>query len=296
MKAPVRGSSRADPQLAAVQRRLDALRRSSPELADAAALYAAWLPLVRGVGASLPEPQLDLPAAQHSLVAGRPILTGQDLVFDVDGAARLFTILCRAAEAAGPGRAAPLRALRRAVERRTLDLALLWPALAAGDQACLDQLAARAGLDRAWLRLLGQYSLAPGLRALAAGPVRPLSLDGWQRGVCPLCGSPPLLAEVQGKEGARRLRCGLCGLGWSYPRLQCVACRTTNHHHLGFLCLEGEGEKYRLQTCDLCHGYVKVVVTFEAIAVDMLAVEDLATLHLDSLAAERGFTRLLVPA
>jgi FdhE protein len=250
---------------------------------------------VRAAGAAQPEPQLDLTAAQHSLAAGQPILTVQDLVFDRSRAAQLFTTLCRAAETAAPGRAEPLRALRRAVERRTLDLALLWPALAAGDQACLDQLAARAGLDRAWLRLLGQHSLLPGLRALAAGPARTLRLEGWQRGACPLCGSPPLLAEVQGKEGARRLRCGLCGLGWSYPRLQCVACRTTNHRHLGFLCLEGEGEKYRLQTCDLCHGYLKVVVTFEAIAIDMLAVEDLATLHLDSLAAECGFARAAVP-
>jgi FdhE protein len=105
-----------------------------------------------------------------------------------------------------------------------------------------------------------------------------------------MCGNTPTLSEIQGKEGERRLRCGWCGAGWYYPRLRCAFCRTDGHKTLGYLAVEGEEEKYRLQTCDVCRGYLKVVVTFDPIPVELLPVEDLATLHLDSIARERGFT------
>ncbi len=108
--------------------------------------------------------------------------------------------------------------------------------------------------------------------------------------MCLVCGSAPALAEIQGKEGGRRLRCGLCAAGWPYPRVKCTFCANTNHLSLGTLSVEGEGEKYRVQTCDVCRGYVKVVVTFDPIPEDMLAVEDLATYHLDLVAAERGYS------
>jgi formate dehydrogenase maturation protein FdhE len=55
--------------------------------------------------------------------------------------------------------------------------------------------------------------------------------------------------------------------------------------------VEGEEEKYRLQTCDVCRRYIKVVVTYDPIPVDLLLVEDLVTLHLDHIAGERDFAR-----
>jgi FdhE protein len=87
------------------------------------------------------------------------------------------------------------------------------------------------------------------------------------------------------------LRCGLCGAGWSYPRLQCAFCANTQHQSLGYLSVDGEEEKYRLQTCEVCRGYLKVVVTFDPIPVDLLPLEDLATLHLDLIAVERQYVR-----
>jgi FdhE protein len=102
------------------------------------------------------------------------------------------------------------------------------------------------------------------------------------------------LGEIQGKEGGRRLRCAMCGADWPYPRLQCAFCANKEYQTLGYISLEGEDDKYRLQTCDRCHGYLKVVVTFDPTPIDQLAVEDLATLHLDLIAAEREFARVPV--
>src|SRR5262249_48658671 len=100
----------------------------------------------------------------------------------------------------------------------------------------------------------------------------------------------PLLAELRGLEQLRFLRCGLCGTEWEYPRLQCPFCGTRDHQVLGYFHMEGEEAKYRAATCDACRGYVKTVSTLAALSGARLLVADLATLHLDLAAADRGYT------
>ena len=115
--------------------------------------------------------------------------------------------------------------------------------------------------------------------------------DRWKRGYCPVCGSSPSLSEIQGKEGARRLRCGLCGAGWPFPHLRCAFCNNPDYKLLSYFSVEGEEDRYKLQACNVCQGYIKIVKTFDPIPVDLLPVRDLATLHLDLIAAEHGYTR-----
>jgi FdhE protein len=86
----------------------------------------------------------------------------------------------------------------------------------------------------------------------------------------------------------------MCGADWPYPRLQCAFCATEDYKQLGYISIAGEEDKYRLQTCDKCRGYLKVVVTFDPTPIDQLSIEDLATLHLDLIAGEREFTRVAV--
>jgi ribosomal protein S27AE len=199
---------------------------------------------------------------------------------------------------AGNGDGAALRAaaaqIRRAVEENELDLPAVWAALAMGDWGRLELAATGLRLDSELLRLLAHNSLKPALRVWAQGLKGVVDLDHWRRGQCPLCGSPPLLAEIQGKEGERRLRCGACGADWNYPRLKCAFCANQDYKSLGYISREGEEEKYRLQTCDQCRGYLKLVVTFDPTPVDLLPVEDLATLHLDLIANEREYLRMPV--
>jgi FdhE protein len=47
-----------------------------------------------------------------------------------------------------------------------------------------------------------------------------------------------------------------------------------------------------VEICDNCHGYLKVIAAFSPTPVEMLAVEDLATLHLDYIAHARGYARV----
>lgn len=324
------GPAKRDPQTEAVLKRLDTLAERAPDLAEPIAFYRAALPLLREAQAQVTQFTLDPETVQRKTAFGLSLLVGEDLPLDPNTTRDLFLRLCRVAEAVGAPaghkssglsplfsrgkpdplklieqaldgdgdgaalRSAAARQIRRAVERDELDLVAVWEALASGDWRRIELIAAGLKLDPELLRLLAQNSLKPALRVWAQGLKSTGDLDHWRGGQCPMCGSPPLLAEIQGKEGARRLRCGMCGADWGYPRLQCAFCGNKDHKSLGYISVEGEEEKYRLQTCDACRGYLKVVVTYDPTPVDLLPVEDLATLHLDLIASEREYVRVPV--
>ncbi|MCI0394807.1 MAG: formate dehydrogenase accessory protein FdhE [Chloroflexi bacterium] len=312
------------PQVEAALKRLDDLARRKPEMAEAVAFYRALIPALHEAQQAVPTFTFDPTLAQRKLESGRPLLVGEDLPLDTEATADLFLRLCRIVEnsaaTATPHRAAwspfkrghsnpteqaredntaflraaAARQIRHAVLQNQLDLAGVWLATATGDEQRVELAAATLHLDPGLLRVLAQNSLKPALHAWAQGFNRVVDLDHWRRGRCPMCGNPPTLSEIQGKEGERRLRCARCGAGWYYPRLQCPFCHSQDYKTLGYIAVEGEEEKYRLQTCDACRGYLKVVVTYDPIPVELLSVEDLATLHLDWIANERGFARVPV--
>jgi formate dehydrogenase accessory protein FdhE len=315
-----------DPQREAILQRLGRLAEQKPELAELIAFYRTMLPLLREAQRTVEPFSLAPQVAQQKLRAGLPLLLGEALPLDLEATQALFIQLCQiieeiGQEAVGPvkrsgwsffrrgqpdaaqllaqaeaGNETALRAMasaqiRQAVEQGQLDLGAVWGALAAGETQAIQQMARELQLDEELLRTLAQNSLKPALRVWAKGLQGQVDLEEWRRGSCPMCGSAPALAEIQGKEGARHLRCTLCGADWSYPRLQCVFCNTRDHRRLGYLSVEEEAEKYSLQVCEACRGYIKVIITFEPTPADLLPVEDLATLHLDLIAAERQYTR-----
>lgn len=268
----------------------------------------AGLPLLVGEALPLDEAQLrtlflqlcrllEAPAADTPTTHAERGRTGKSLfAFFSRGAPDPVNLLDRVHHGYSASlRAAAAQQIRQAVEQQWLDLGELWLALLAGDTAHFAQIAGHARLDGALLHTLGQHTLRPALRRWMT-ELKPLADfdNAWSAGVwrhlgCPMCGSAPQLSEIQGKEGARRLRCGACGMGWGYPRLTCAFCANADYHTLGYLSLEGEEEKYRLQTCALCRRYLKVIVTFDPLPVDQLPLEDLATLYLDTIAVQHGF-------
>jgi len=313
------------PQIEAALKRLDDLAQRKPELAETVTFYRAVIPVLYQARQAVPAFTLDPDRAQQKLKMGQPLLVGEDLPLDGSATMALFLRLCQIIEntavsptpratgwslfkrgrpdavqvmaqaVEGNGialRATATRQIRQAVEQNQLDLAHIWGAIAMGDEISLAHAAAQLQLDASLLFVLVQNSLKPALQTWAQGVNQIVNLAYWRHGYCPMCGNAPALAEIKGKEGARHLRCTLCAASWSYPRLQCPFCNSRDHKVLGYLAVEDEEEKYRLQTCDACRNYLKVVVTYDPIPIDQLIVEDLATLHLDLVANERDFVRL----
>ena len=71
-------------------------------------------------------------------------------------------------------------------------------------------------------------------------------------------------------------------------------CGNQDHNSLGYLYAESQPDKMRVEVCDQCHGYLKVIASFSPTPPELLAIEDLATLHLDYIAQQRGYARVAV--
>jgi FdhE protein len=308
----------ADP----IVQRLNALAQESSDLADAARVYAVILPLLRDANLDVAPIDLTEATARAKLEQGLPLLHEVDLAVDAQGVRDLMIRLARALEEppaphtapkarahapdafalyesarSGDGemlRAAAVRQIRLALEADRVDMSALLPRVTAGDRAFVAMLARESKLDEGLLWALAQNAIKPGLRAWQR-ELSTLAANGnWQRGYCFVCGAAATLGELQGNDQEKHLRCGTCGADWRFPRLQCLYCGNTDPKTLGYLYPEKLREQMRIDICDNCHGYLKVISAFSPTPVECLAVQDLATLHLDYIAQERGYARVAI--
>jgi FdhE protein len=123
-----------------------------------------------------------------------------------------------------------------------------------------------------------------------------LEVDGLTsvaEGACPSCGSAPVASLVVGWQGAHGTRfcvCSLCATLWHVVRVKCALCNSTK----GISYREVEGGpsvgKVRAETCEECHGYLKIMLQQVDPALDPVA-DDVATLDLDLLVRDAGYNR-----
>ena len=301
-----RPSGAADP----IVKRLRRLVKGSPDLKDGAQLYETILPILRDTDLSPAPVALTRDQARVKMEAGLPLLHDLDLELDIAAAGELMLRLARAAEKTAmkkqthrwmmpwlggshkPGIAA--RRVRLALEEDRFAAAIL-PHIAAGESDAVTSATQGLELSPNLVRTLAQNALKPALRAWCR-QLTPLA-EGieWHRGYCFICGAVPTLGELQENDQVKHLRCGSCGADWRSPRLQCMYCGNEDHNSQHCLYAEGKAERTRVEVCDKCRGYLKVIASFTPAAPEMLDVEDLATLHLDYIAQERGYARLAVP-
>jgi FdhE protein len=274
--------------------RLRALAQGSPDLQDAARMYEAILPVLRdadlGVGPIFLTPE----QARGKMEKGQPLLSGLDLVLDVESVRELMIKLAAAVETVRePGEAA--RRIRLALEENKPDIGALLPHVAAGEDGPVTSASNDLRLEPGLFLTLARAALKPALRAWCR-LLAPLAKGtAWHKGSCFVCGAVATLAELQENNQVKHMRCSSCGADWRLSRLQCVHCGNEDHKTLRCLYPENGLERARLEVCDKCRGYLKVISSFAPAPPEMLTVEDLATLHLDYLAQERGYARRPVP-
>lgn len=170
-------------------------------------------------------------------------------------------------------------------------------------RAALDGLAAAApgALEAQARRLLAgevpaaEVAAAPFLGAAlqvlftAAAAGLPAAAVARAEAGCPVCGGAPAVGVIVGDDRLRYLACGLCGTAWHHTRLQCVLCRSAAD--LSYLELEGADGPAKAEACRACQAYLKLLYVERAPLLEPLA-DDVATLSLDLLLAERDLARL----
>ncbi len=276
------------PPVAAALNQLDQLAEATPSLREAAMLQGAILRTVYAQPPPSVVAAITVERAAEKLRNGEPLLRGERVPLDLPGIEATILELCGTMQrhSATPTSAEEIAA---AIKGHALHIEVLVRTALEGQARMIRERAADLGLDGEMLCTLLRFSLFPALQQVAAQLAPLAAARPWQRGYCPICGSWPLLGEHRGLEQTRYLRCGMCAAEWAVDRLMCPFCGSRNHEDLGYLHVE-DADQQRAVTCEQCHGYVKVLASLMAIPPLELVVHDLATLHLDVIALERGYT------
>ncbi|SDL78814.1 formate dehydrogenase accessory protein FdhE [Halarsenatibacter silvermanii] len=115
--------------------------------------------------------------------------------------------------------------------------------------------------------------------------------DSWRESFCPICGAIPELARLTGERGERRLWCWVCSTEWQYNRFYCPHCGEEKADGQRYFTVEESA--YRVDVCDSCDGYLKVIDEEKVSEKhhDSLSwmINDIGTQHLDRLARQEGY-------
>lgn len=130
--------------------------------------------------------------------------------------------------------------------------------------------------------------LRPAFEKVVAGYGDVVLKSKWSEGYCPICGKEPKIGEIKEEEGARFLFCNQCGIEWPFLRIKCPFCGNEEQQTLAYFTVEDD-ERYRVDVCNECKRYIKIVDFRETKEEPNLDIEDITTMHLDILATEEGY-------
>jgi FdhE protein len=272
-----------------LQKRIQQLKQKRPGYMDILDFYQKVKETQDRTKASLKIDPIKLKKEWKELLVkeGFSLIKKEDFPLDIEASAGLFQVLCRIGKEANLHMAEQGKKIQKTIEKKKIDLKkLLKEGLKEGR---IEQIADEFGLDKKVFLFLVQNSIRPSIEAGMEQLRSELDPETWLKGYCPICGSLPSLSLLKEEVGKRYLLCSYCGYQWRTDRIFCPFCNNKEQGSLQYFYGEGE-ETYRIDLCDKCHQYIKMIdqrVTGEG----DLILEDLATLHLDILASQKGYKR-----
>jgi len=280
------------------------LEKKLADLSGKTVLPAAMLTLV----AETARAQLRVRAAQSVEIApemledvertlrGAPFLPRDRFPPDNAQAAALFAEVSGIVRQSEPHLAEALGVIDAALAGGGLDLDTAFARHVAGDDAFFTAFGEKTPNAPRLLNFLVQAALAPRLAAVAEAAYAHFPKDrSWNFGQCPVCASPPLMARLADKAGARHLTCSFCQIEYRAKRLMCPYCGEEDHKMLEvFTAAEEPG--YFVHVCLRCKNYIKTVDFREFDRPSLPILDDLESLTLDLAARGQGYGRPVLSA
>jgi FdhE protein len=218
---------------------------------------------------------------------GFSLIQKEDFPVDTEASIKLFQTLCRIGKDANPHMAEQVRKIKEAIDNKRIDLKKLIKNGVKEQKP--EQIADELELDKKVFLFLIQSSTQPSIEAGREQLRDEINPETWLKGYCPICGSLPSLSLLKEETGKRYLLCSYCSYQWRIDRLFCSFCNNKDQESLHYLFAEGE-EAYRIDLCDKCHQYIKTI-DYRKLEESDPDLEDLASLHLDILASQKGYRR-----
>jgi FdhE protein len=218
---------------------------------------------------------------------GFPLLEKKEFPCDIETSLSLFQSLCQIGMETNPKMAEALKKIEKNIESKKLDMKKVFRE--GVDSQRIEEIVTQFELDKKIFVFFIHKSMMPSIEAGVKQLLQELPTDSWVKNTCPICGSLPHLSLLKEEVGKRYLLCSYCGYTWRTDRLSCPFCDNKEQASLHYFYGEGE-ENYRIDLCDKCHQYIKTIDT-RTMGEKDLSLEDLATLHLDLLASEKGYKR-----
>lgn len=234
---------------------------------------------------NLPELVLDASRTGDAFAAGRPLFSAAELPLDMELTRRLYASLVKMVDGRKAGRE-QVEGLSRALDPEQGDPPKALLAALSMDLAGLQAAGQELGASPQVLDMLLRLAARPSLLATSEAALAQVDLERWVQGHCPVCGSPPRLADLSGEGGRRRLHCALCETSWYFRRRHCPFCLNEDPETQELLTTEGE-EGYRVDLCLLCGQHVKTLDLRVLTGPVIVWLDDLSTWHLDLVAQKR---------
>jgi len=218
---------------------------------------------------------------------GFSLIEKKDFPIDLKSSIKLFRSLCQIGKEANLHMAEEVKKMEEALDQKKIDLEGLL--IGGVKEIKVEDITQELRLDKKIFSFLIQESMKPSIEAGVERFFNELETENWLKGFCPICGSLPYLSLLKEEVGKRSLLCSFCGYQWRIERLVCPFCGNKEQESQQYFHAEGE-EAHRIDLCDKCHQYIKIIDLRKIEAIDPI-LEDLATLHLDILASQKGYKR-----
>jgi len=268
---------------------VDALCRENPEYTEVLAIFSELYSAIEGkegeTGLTVTLPDGGTDGRRRE---GEPLLSFDDVSVDREKTLAFIGRVIDVMQRMGNDGGESLERLRQTLAEGGADVLALLRGVFTHERRAILETALAVRIDPGLLEFAVHTPLRVALEQAVEG-VDPAWFAGWNRHCCPVCGSPPAMAELVGEGGERRLSCSTCFTRWDFNQPDCPFCGNDDPEKLTYFST-GEGP-HRVDLCLACSQYIKTRLSPGGSVGVPPELDDLATVLLDLLAAQEGYRR-----
>ncbi len=272
-----------------IRKRIQKIKKKRPSYKEILGFYLKVRTEQEKIKPSLKPQTIQLKKEWKELLSkeGFPLLERKDFPVDIESSITLFRRLCKIGKTANPYMSKNVKRIEDAIEQKRIEPRKLF--LDSPKEEDIEKILNELEIDKKIFLFFLKESMRPSIEEGVRSLLKEVNGERWLKNFCPICGSLPLLSLLKEEAGKRYLFCSYCGYEWRFDRLACPFCENREQDSLQYFFEEGE-ENYRINTCEKCKQYIKTIDIRAKELIDPV-LEDIATLHLDIIASQKGYKR-----